>query len=206
MIYKIYTKENYFIIENTIKNEFFYGTRKNVEIDPSNTGKEEYRFFNVKDWDSNISIRLSSILKEDSSPYTQSEWETFYTENTGNFGSAVEITNDVGNPIPVYDSLIASGKTAITGTFTASNQVSLPFTPISGRSFNITRNGTGTANIRLERSFNGTNWHPITANGTTIMNFTTSFSEQWSDDELNVQYRLNCTSYISGMVTYRISQ
>lgn len=107
---------------------------------------------------------------------------------------------DIG---PAYKT---SGKTAVTGAFSAIGN-SAAFTPIAGRSFNVTRNGSGTATVRLTRSFDsGTTWLPLTANGVAIMTFTDVFSEQWSDDEVGVQYRLECTSYTSGTVTYRISQ
>jgi len=98
-----------------------------------------------------------------------------------------------------------SGKTATTGAFTATGQ-STVFSPIAGRSFNITLSGTFAATVQLERSFDGSNWFPITANGTQLEKFTAAVSEQWSDDEAGVQYRLNCTAYTSGTVSYRISQ
>lgn len=111
------------------------------------------------------------------------------------------------SPIDIKPAFSASGKTAVTGEFTNAGQTSPAFTPIAGRGFNITISGaTVSASIRLERSFGSNAWHPITANGVAIMVFSTPISEQWSDDETGVQYRLACTSYTTGPVTYRISQ
>jgi hypothetical protein len=101
---------------------------------------------------------------------------------------------------------LASGLDPVASTFTATGQSSA-LTPVAGRGFNISLWGTFVATVRLERSFDGgTTWLPITANGTGLMNFTAACSEQWSDDEVGVQYRLNCTAYTSGTVNYRISQ
>lgn len=100
----------------------------------------------------------------------------------------------------------ASGKTSIGGTFTATGQ-SASFTPLAGRSFNTSVWGTFVATVQLERSFDaGTTWLPTTASGTQLNKWTAPVSEQWSDDEFGVLYRLNCTSYTSGAGNYRISQ
>ena len=99
----------------------------------------------------------------------------------------------------------ASGLSAIASTFVAAGQ-SASLTPKAGRGFNISLWGTFVATVQLERTFDGTNWLPITANGTQLMKFTAPCSEQWSDDEVGPQYRLNCTSWTSGTVSYRISQ
>ena len=83
--YKIYTKGNYLVIVDTQKNEYFYGIRKEVHVDKSNVNKEVYRAFNVKDFSDTINLQIPNILKEDNSPYTEAEFDTFYQENTGNF-------------------------------------------------------------------------------------------------------------------------
>jgi len=109
--YKIYRKDNYiFIVQNTTQ-ETQYGFTKEVFIDKSNVNVPAYRIFNVKDFSDTISLNISQILKEDGSPYTQTEFETFYTQNTGNFnqggsgqgvqtvtGGAVDNT-DPANPV-----------------------------------------------------------------------------------------------------------
>ena len=83
--YKIYTKGNYIVIVDVQKNEYFYGIRKEVHIDKSNVNKAVYRAFKVKDFSSSIILAVPNILKEDGTPYSEAEFDTFYQENTGNF-------------------------------------------------------------------------------------------------------------------------
>ncbi len=83
--YKIYTKGYYIVIVDVQKNEYFYGIRKEVHIDKSNVNKAIYRAFNVKDFSSSIILAVPNILKEDGTPYSEAEFDTFYQENTGNF-------------------------------------------------------------------------------------------------------------------------
>ena len=100
----------------------------------------------------------------------------------------------------------ASGVAAVTGTFTATGQ-SASFDPLQGRNFNISLWGTFVATVQLERSFDsGTTWLPITAAGTHLFKWTAPASEQNQEDEYIVIFRLNCTSFTSGTVNYRISQ
>ena len=82
--YNIYTEGNYFIIKSEA-GEFFYGHRKDVIVDKDNINLSNYRIFNVKDFSDKIIVKIPNILKQDNSPYTLLEWETFYKENTGNF-------------------------------------------------------------------------------------------------------------------------
>lgn len=103
--------------------------------------------------------------------------------------------------------------TDITGTFTATGQ-SGPFRPvvgyrdISSGQFNISASGTFVATVQLERSFdNGTNWFVCSSDSAgTAASFTAPFSVVAEESEPGVIYRLNCTSFTSGTVTYRISQ
>ena len=101
--------------------------------------------------------------------------------------------------------------TAVTGTFSATGQ-SASFAPQrtgnkAPATFNVTMRGTFSATVQLERSFdNGTNWHPITAVGTAVYVWTAPCSEVAEEPEEGVIYRLNCTVYSSGTVTYRLSQ
>lgn len=88
MAYKIYRSDNYIFVTNTSTNESFYGHVKDVFVSKSTTGTSSYRIFNVKEFSSTTSLPISTLLKEDGSAYTKSEFETFYTQNTGNFNSA----------------------------------------------------------------------------------------------------------------------
>ena len=81
--YKIYTKGNYIVIVDVQKNEYFYGIRKEVHIDKSNVNKAVYRAFNVKDFSSSIILAIPNILKEDGTPYSEAEFDTFYQGKTG---------------------------------------------------------------------------------------------------------------------------
>ena len=103
------------------------------------------------------------------------------------------------------DGLAPAGKIPVSGTFVATGQSS-SFTPAAGRAFNIEIRGTFVGTVQLERSLDGTNWAPITAAGTQIYLWTAPASENNQDGETGAQFRLNCTAYTSGTVTYRLSQ
>lgn len=98
-----------------------------------------------------------------------------------------------------------SGVADETGTFSATGSSS-SYVPLAGRGFNISLRGTFVATVQLERSFDGTNWHPITASGTQLYVWTAPASEIAVEPQCGVLYRLNCTSYTSGTVNFRISQ
>lgn len=100
----------------------------------------------------------------------------------------------------------------VTGSFTATGQ-SASFQPVirdrGWGQFNITLTGTGVGSVQLERNLDGTNWAPIYAAGTQLFQWTyagTNLTEIGEENERGAQYRLNCTSYTSGTITYRISQ
>lgn len=101
-------------------------------------------------------------------------------------------------PDPVASTFGATGQSA---AFTPDT-----LTPIKQGRFNLTLSGTFVATVRLERSFDaGSTWHPCTVLGRS-QNFTAPCSEVVRETEAGVQYRLNCTAYTSGTVTYRLSQ
>lgn len=91
------------------------------------------------------------------------------------------------------------------GSFTAVGN-SAVYVPKADESFNISIWGTFIGTVRLTRSFNGGPFLPITANGTALMVFNSPVSEQWNEPEANVSYRLECTSYTSGTILFRLSQ
>lgn len=138
-MYKIYEKNNYIIVESIIPKETFYGLKKEVFVDKSNLDKPIYRIFNVRDLKDGLVLEIGQIQKENGDLYTESEFDTYYTENTGgrgistsnplpvtlgsesititgnvNVGSAVEITNDNGNPIPVIEKANSTGANGTT--------------------------------------------------------------------------------------------
>jgi hypothetical protein len=101
---------------------------------------------------------------------------------------------------------LASGLTPVASTFTATGSSS-SFTPLAGRGFNVSLWGVFVAAAQLERSFDsGATWLPLTAGGIQLYQWTVPASEIVQEDEVGVRYRLRCTSFTSGTVSYRISQ
>lgn len=105
----------------------------------------------------------------------------------------------------------------VTGTFTATGQSASLNPYASARSttnaFNIVLWGTAVATVALERSFdNGTTWVKLYAGGTQLYRWVydgstlVNISETAEEPEQGVLYRLNCTAYTSGTLSYRISQ
>lgn len=92
--YKIYRKDNYIVVVDSSTSETFYGHIKNVMIDKSNVNKSIYRFFNIKDFKEKTALTIDQILKEDGSNYTTEEFDTFYTQNTGNFNGGGSAPTD----------------------------------------------------------------------------------------------------------------
>ena len=94
-MYKIYRKNNYFIINNeTIKSGGYLA--KDILIEEV-VADISYNIFGVLPKYNNTTLQLlhtvsiPNILKEDDSPYTTQEWVDFYTVNTGFF---FELNND----------------------------------------------------------------------------------------------------------------
>lgn len=97
---------------------------------------------------------------------------------------------------------IASGRPAVSGTFAATGQ-SAVFAPISGRDFNVTIAG-GAGAVQMERSFDaGATWF-VSITDSVRVALPPSFT--LSEPEYGVQYRLNCTAFTTGPITYRVSQ
>lgn len=105
----------------------------------------------------------------------------------------------------------------LAGTFTATGQ-SANFIPRTAErstvnAFNIFLYGTSVATVQLERSFDqGTTWTKIYAGGVQLYRWVydgstlVNISETMEEPEQGIWYRLNCTSYTSGTLSYRISQ
>lgn len=101
----------------------------------------------------------------------------------------------------------------VISTFTATGQ-SAAFKPVirglAWGAFNIVLTGTAVATVQLERSFDsGVTWSGRFAGGVQLYVWSyagTNISETAEEVEAGVRYRLNCTAYTSGTVTYRLSQ
>lgn len=83
--FKFFRKDNYIVLVNDLTQVTQYGLVKEVMVDKSNANKASYRIFGVKDFSDKNSLVIDQLLKEDGSAYTAVEFETFYTQNTGNF-------------------------------------------------------------------------------------------------------------------------
>jgi hypothetical protein len=97
-------------------------------------------------------------------------------------------------------------QTFVAGSFTGVNQAS--GSAIFWGAFNITLEGTFNADIQLQRSFDGgVNFTPVSKN-TSGEPFLLSIpaSLTWAEIEQDVLYRLVCTAYTSGTITYRLSK
>ncbi len=106
----------------------------------------------------------------------------------------------IAKPLPVTGNSGPSGLVPVTGSFTATGQ-SASFAPIAGRGFNVSLWGTFTASVQLERSFDaGTTWLQAATARTAPDSFVCV------EPEAGVQYRLDCTSFTSGAINYRVSQ
>lgn len=101
---------------------------------------------------------------------------------------------------------------AVTGSFTATGQSAslVPQADTSGRypkQFNVSVRGTFVGTVQLERSFDGTNWFVASRDSAgTAAAWTAPMSVVVEEPEAGVIYRLNCTAYTSGTITYRMSQ
>ena len=97
---------------------------------------------------------------------------------------------------------------SVSGTFTAiSNSAALE---VIGE-FNVLISG-GIGTVAVQRSFdNGSTWYTISQDAAgAAASYTTgggvAFNGVVEEREADILYRLSCTSYTSGTVTYRISQ
>ena len=99
------------------------------------------------------------------------------------------------------------GVNLVSGTFTGTGQSAE--VELFGKA-NILIDG-GVATVAIERSFDdGTTWTAISrdsaGNPASYATGTLGFNGTIEEPQPGVLYRLNCTAYTSGTVTYRISQ
>jgi hypothetical protein len=73
--------------------------------------------------------------------------------------------------------------------------------------FNVGLTGTWVGTVKLQRSYDGTNWETLSkdANGSEA-SYTANCSMVVEEPEAGVQYRWNCTAFTSGTIATRISQ
>jgi hypothetical protein len=104
---------------------------------------------------------------------------------------------------------IELAKKVVSGSFTATGQ-SPHFPTQNGKVFSIALTGTAVGSVQLEKSFDeGATWCQLYAGGVQLKQWSytgTNIAETYEESEAGVLYRLNCTSYTSGTLTYRLSQ
>ena len=110
--------------------------------------------------------------------------------------------------------MAGGGSNILTGTFGATG-VSATFTPKQGPNgpgaFNVSLWGTWSATVALQRTFDdpnssAANWMDVSKPDLSDGSFTGNINFAVSEPEPNVSYRLNCTAYTSGAVSYRLGQ
>lgn len=71
----------------------------------------------------------------------------------------------------------------------------------------ITFHGTAIGEVVFERSFDGVNYYPLTTQMTGEQSiYTQEVNKVFNEPEAGVTYRLRCSRYVSGTITYRIGQ
>lgn len=89
-----------------------------------------------------------------------------------------------------------SARGPVTGSFEATGASNA----ISGLNLNISLSGFGVGTVQLQRSFDdGSTWFAVKS-------YTADAQERCDEPETNVYYRLECTAYTSGTISYRLSQ
>lgn len=94
---------------------------------------------------------------------------------------------------------------------TATGAATSVFKPLGGSTFNVWIYGDGVGTVKLEKSFDGTNWFDLSRDAAGVL---ASFDKatgqemclQAFEPEDAVAYRSNVTSFTSGTVTVRMSQ
>lgn len=121
--YSIIKENNYIRLENLTTNEVYYGQAGigGVFIDASNINKRTYKFFNIKDWDPEKTIKLEQLVNSLGINYSEEEWLDFYTNNTGVYENTIDTPSEetlkklVNFAIGEYDEIIIEYVTAGNG-------------------------------------------------------------------------------------------
>ena len=84
MAYKIFTEENYFIIQDTVENKQYQGHKKDVLVSENKINQQVYDFTGL-DLEGLNGINISEIVDSTNTAFTDASFKTFYKANTGNF-------------------------------------------------------------------------------------------------------------------------
>ena len=100
--YKIFTKDNYFFIIDVETSREYSSHKADVLISKRYKDFDFYTAHNIPDWNILEALKIGELIKENDSPYTESEFETFYQQFTGeSSGGSGGGSFDVGNPLPM---------------------------------------------------------------------------------------------------------
>lgn len=100
MAFKIYKKNNYLIIEDTLINKQYQGLAKNVFVYKDEKLENVYDF-DILDDHGLKGVPLSEMIDSTDTPFTPSSFLEFYTKETGSIGSgdATAANQVIGNTI-----------------------------------------------------------------------------------------------------------
>ena len=93
---KALIRGNYFILQDTQTNTEYEAHQKNCFVRRRLDTSEEFFFTGLNGFSDAVAVTInqdsenildSDLIKEDNSPFTLSEWLTFYSKNTGNFNT-----------------------------------------------------------------------------------------------------------------------
>lgn len=98
-----------------------------------------------------------------------------------------------------------SQRASVKGALSAAGASEI-FKPTHAEGFNVSLWGVFVGTVQVERTFDqGATWLPLTDLGSPVT-FAAPCTEVLDEPEPGVAYRVNCTSYTSGTINYRISQ
>lgn len=99
-----------------------------------------------------------------------------------------------------------AGYVISTGTFTAAGN-GTPVQLVRGGDFNVSLAGTFVANVVPEKSFDGgTTWVPFAYIDGTAISWTAPMSTILTEAERGGFWRLRCSAFTSGTVSWRLGQ
>ena len=81
--YKIFTKDNYFFIIDVETSREYSSHKADVLISKRYKDFDFYTAHNIPDWNILEALKIGELIKENDSLYTESEFETFYQQFTG---------------------------------------------------------------------------------------------------------------------------
>lgn len=211
MAFKIYKKNNYLIIEDTVENKQYQGLAKNVFIYKDQKLENTYDFSGLDDTGLN-GVSVLEMIDSLNVPFTISTFEAFYTLETGSAGSGAgggagdaSAANQVtgNNTLTAINNKTSAQFASSTGILAGATQtVSLALTDESAGSVRIS--GTWAGTITFEGTLDGTTWDSINAVSASTSNpqITTTVNGLYRLTPASFSaFRVNMTAFTSGSAT-----